>query len=173
MENLQVVPIPAFEDNYLWLLVRGDKALVVDPGDAAPVLDYLAQHELKLCAILCTHHHGDHVGGIRGLLQHFDVPVYGPAQETIPGRTHPVAEGDTVKIPELGLEFSIIDVPGHTSGHVAYYGAERLFCGDTLFTCGCGRLFEGTCWRRLKSDQGYRFKIDQALKRCSVLHACG
>jgi hydroxyacylglutathione hydrolase len=144
MANVQVVPIPAFEDNYLWLLVRGEQALVVDPGDAAPVLDYLAQHGLKLCAILCTHHHGDHVGGIRTLLQHFDVPVYGPAHETIPSRTHPVAEGDLVKIPELGLEFSVIDVPGHTAGHVAYYGAERLFCGDTLFACGCGRLFEGT-----------------------------
>ncbi len=144
MENLQVVPIPAFEDNYLWLLVRGAKALVVDPGDAKPVLDYLAQHGLELCAILCTHHHADHVGGIRKLLQHFKVPVYGPAHETIPGRTHPVTEGDTVKIPELGLEFSVIDVPGHTAGHVAYYGAERLFCGDTLFACGCGRLFEGT-----------------------------
>lgn len=144
MANIQVVPVPAFEDNYLWLLVSGKQAAVVDPGDASPVLAYLAQHGLALCAILCTHHHGDHVGGIRTLLKQFDVPVYGPAHETIPGCTHPVAEGDTVKIPELGLEFSVIDVPGHTSGHVAYYGAERLFCGDTLFACGCGRLFEGT-----------------------------
>lgn len=144
MANFQVVPIPAFEDNYLWLLVRGDRAVVVDPGDATPVLDYLARHDLKLCAILCTHHHGDHVGGIRVLLQHFKVPVYGPAHETIPGLTHAVTEGDTVEIPELDVKFSVIDVPGHTAGHVAYYGAERLFCGDTLFACGCGRLFEGT-----------------------------
>ena len=144
MANLQVIPLPAFDDNYLWLLVRDEQAIVVDPGDAAPVLDYLAQHGLELCAILCTHHHSDHVGGIRKLLQQFKVPVYGPAHETIPGRTHPVTEGDTVKIPELDLEFSVIEVPGHTAGHVAYYGAERLFCGDTLFACGCGRLFEGT-----------------------------
>lgn len=144
MENLQVVPIPAFDDNYLWLLVRGKQAIIVDPGDAAPVLHYLTQHGLALCAILCTHHHSDHVGGILALLRHFNVPVYGPAHEAIPGRTQAVAEGDVVKIPELALEFSVIDVPGHTAGHIAYYGAERLFCGDTLFACGCGRLFEGT-----------------------------
>ena len=144
MPNLQVIPIPAFDDNYLWLLVRGDKAAVVDPGDAIPILEYLSQHGLQLCAILCTHHHSDHVGGILKLLKHFKVPVYGPAHETIPGRTHAVTEGDKVKIPQLNLEFSVFDVPGHTAGHVAYYGAERLFCGDTLFACGCGRLFEGT-----------------------------
>ena len=144
MKNLQVVPIPAFDDNYLWLLVRGNQAAIVDPGDATPVLDYLAQHHLTLCAILCTHHHGDHVGGIQTLLKKFTVPVYGPAHETIPGLTQAVVEGDLVNIPELGVEFSVIDVPGHTAGHVAYYGAERLFCGDTLFACGCGRVFEGT-----------------------------
>lgn len=141
---LQIVPIPAFEDNYLWLLVRGTHAAVVDPGDAQPVLNYLAQHKLSLCAILITHHHGDHVGGIRELLSQFPVPVYGPAHEKIPGRTQAVTEGDCVRLPELGVEFSVIDVPGHTAGHVAYYGAESLFCGDTLFACGCGRLFEGT-----------------------------
>lgn len=141
---LQVIPIPAFEDNYLWLLVQGQNAVVVDPGDAQPVLRYLEQHQLKLCAILCTHHHGDHVGGNRTLLKHFNVPVYGPAYETIPGLTQPVAEGDCVRLPELDLELRVLDVPGHTSGHVAYYGAESLFCGDALFACGCGRIFEGT-----------------------------
>lgn len=141
---MQIVPIPAFEDNYLWLLVHGTHAAVVDPGDAQPVLHYLAQHKLSLCAILITHHHGDHVGGIRELLSHFPVPVYGPAHEKIPGRTQALTEGDCVRLPELGVELSVIDVPGHTAGHVAYYGAETLFCGDTLFACGCGRLFEGT-----------------------------
>ena len=144
MENLQVVPIPAFDDNYLWLLVRGKHALVVDPGDAAPVLDYLMAHALELCAILCTHHHADHVGGIKTLLKKFPVPVYGPAHETIPGRTQAVSQDDLVKIPKMELTFRVFDVPGHTAGHVAYYGAERLFCGDTLFACGCGRVFEGT-----------------------------
>jgi len=141
---IQIIPIPAFEDNYLWLLVHGAYAAVVDPGDAQPILHYLAQHHLTLSAILCTHHHGDHVGGIRQLLSHHPVPVYGPAHESIPGRTHAVAECDHVRLPELDLELAVIDVPGHTAGHVAYYGAESLFCGDALFACGCGRLFEGT-----------------------------
>ena len=141
---LQVITIPAFEDNYLWLLVHGNYAAVIDPGDAHPILRYLDQHQLTLCAILCTHHHSDHVGGNRELLARFPVPVYGPAHESIPGRTQAVVEDDCVKLPELELEFRVIDVPGHTAGHVAYYGAERLFCGDTIFACGCGRLFEGT-----------------------------
>jgi len=144
MHMIKIIPIPAFEDNYLWLLVHGAYAAVVDPGDAQPILHYLAQHHLTLSAILCTHHHGDHVGGIRQLLSHHPVPVYGPAHESIPGRTHAVAEGDHVRLPELDLELAVIDVPGHTAGHVAYYGAESLFCGDALFACGCGRLFEGT-----------------------------
>jgi len=141
---LQIIPIPAFEDNYLWLIVRGRHAAVVDPGDAEPVLQYLDHHQLSLCAILCTHHHGDHVGGNRILLQRFSVPVYGPARETIPGLTNKVAEGDRISLPQLDLELHVLDVPGHTIGHVAYYGAESLFCGDALFACGCGRIFEGT-----------------------------
>ena len=144
MHMLQIIPIPAFDDNYLWLLVHGHHAAVVDPGDAEPVLQYLEQHQLTLRAILCTHHHGDHVGGNRKLLKRFSVPVYGPAHETIPGLTHPVSEGDRVQLPELDLELRVLDVPGHTKGHVAYYGAESLFCGDALFACGCGRIFEGT-----------------------------
>ena len=139
-----VIAIPAFEDNYLWLLVHGQYAAVVDPGDAGPVWDYLVRHQLTLCAILCTHHHGDHIGGIRALLAHGTVPVFGPAHETIPGRSVAVQQGDRVRLSELELEFEVLDVPGHTAGHVAYYGAERLFCGDTVFGCGCGKLFEGT-----------------------------
>jgi hydroxyacylglutathione hydrolase len=141
---LQVIPLPAFRDNYIWLLRAGRSAAVVDPGDAAPVLDYLALHGLALVAILNTHHHGDHVGGNRELLEKFDVPVYGPRHESIPGLTHPVEESSRVVLPALDLELQVLDVPGHTRGHVAYYGANSLFCGDTLFSCGCGRLFEGT-----------------------------
>ena len=141
---LQIVPLPAFRDNYIWLLRVGRSAAVVDPGDAGPVLNYLSLHNLSLAAILNTHHHGDHVGGNRELLDKFDVPVYGPRQESIPGLTQPVDASSTVSLPALALEFKVLDVPGHTRGHVAYYGANSLFCGDTLFSCGCGRLFEGT-----------------------------
>lgn len=141
---LEIVPVGAFKDNYVWTLRRGSKAAVVDPGDARPVLEYLARESLELSAILATHHHADHVGGIAELRRHRDVPVYGPRREPIPTVTHPVSEGDTVTLPALGVTFSVLDIPGHTRAHVAYYGAGALFCGDTLFACGCGRLFEGT-----------------------------
>jgi hydroxyacylglutathione hydrolase len=139
-----IIPIPAFADNYIWLVRRGDMAVVVDPGDAAPVIEYLDRERIEPCAIINTHHHGDHVGGNRALLARWPVPVFGPASEQIPGRTHPLTEGDTVNIPEVGLTLSVLDIPGHTSGHIACYGHGMVFCGDTLFAAGCGRLFEGT-----------------------------
>ena len=141
-----IIPIPAFRDNYIWLLREGRHAAVVDPGDAAPVLAYLDANGLELAAIIATHHHGDHVGGIPDLLRRFDVPVYGPAQEAIPGRTHALGQGDAIVVPGIGVAFDVIDIPGHTAGHIAFYsaGQEILFCGDTLFAAGCGRIFEGT-----------------------------
>lgn len=124
------------------------KAAVVDPGDAAPVMAQLEREGLELVAILNTHHHGDHVGGNRALLARWPVPVYGPARETIPGVTRTLVEGDTFTVPEIGLELSVLDVPGHTAGHIACVGrladGPIVFCGDTLFAGGCGRLFEGT-----------------------------
>lgn len=141
---MDIVPLPALRDNYVWTLRDARHAAVVDPGEARPVLEYLERERLELCAILATHHHPDHVGGIPELLAHRRVPVYGPKGEPIATLTHPVAEGDTVSIPELALALSVLDIPGHTRAHVAYYGAGSLFCGDTLFACGCGRLFEGT-----------------------------
>jgi hydroxyacylglutathione hydrolase len=141
---LSIVPVAAFKDNYVWTLRDERHAAVVDPGEAAPVLDYLARENLRLVAILATHHHPDHVGGIAELVGKFRVPVFGPRNEPIPTLTQPVSEGDRVAIPELGLTFDVLDIPGHTRAHVAYYGAGALFCGDTLFACGCGRLFEGT-----------------------------
>jgi hydroxyacylglutathione hydrolase len=141
---LEIVPLPALKDNYIWTLRDGRHAAVVDPGDARPVLEYLAREKLELAAILATHHHPDHVGGIPELLARQRVPVFGPKSEPIATLTQPVGEGDTVAIPELGVTLSVLDIPGHTRAHIAYYGVESLFCGDTLFACGCGRLFEGT-----------------------------
>lgn len=143
---LKILAVPAFEDNYLWLIHDGKHAAVVDPGDAAPIVAALNTHKLSLIAILLTHHHGDHVGGVPELLSRFKVPVFGPRSEAIAGVTHALAEGDSVTIPEFSLTLSVLDVPGHTRGHIAYVAQEQgwLFCGDTLFAGGCGRLFEGT-----------------------------
>ena len=139
-----IIPIPAFSDNYIWLLRDGNIAAVVDPGDAAPVIAYLEREGLTLSAILATHHHGDHVGGIPALLARGKVPVFGPAGEAIPGRTHALAEGDAIVVPGLDLKLSVLDIPGHTAGHIAFVGKDLVFSGDTLFAAGCGRLFEGT-----------------------------
>jgi hydroxyacylglutathione hydrolase len=143
-----IIPIPAFADNYIWLLRVGGAAVVVDPGDAAPVQAYLDDEGLDLAAIVATHHHGDHVGGVEALVASRPVPVYGPARETIPARTHALGEGDRVVLGDVGLELRVLDVPGHTAGHIAYTGRVAdvpvLFCGDTLFAAGCGRIFEGT-----------------------------
>jgi hydroxyacylglutathione hydrolase len=144
IKDFEVVPLRAFRDNYIWLLRNERYAVPVDPGDAQPVLEYLQRERLELCAVLATHHHPDHVGGIADLLAHRAVPVYGPGKEPITTLTHPLEEGDELEIPRLGLRFSVVDIPGHTRAHIAYYGADCLFCGDTLFACGCGRLFEGT-----------------------------
>jgi len=144
---MNLLALPAFTDNYIWMLHDGHHAVVVDPGDAAPVHEALDRLQLVLAGILVTHHHGDHVGGIDALRARLQGPVYGPARERIPQPFTPLNEGDAVEL--LGLRFSVIDVPGHTAGHIAYLqqGAPKaplLFCGDTLFSGGCGRLFEGT-----------------------------
>lgn len=152
MDIVDVIPVPAFRDNYIWLIHDGRHAVAVDPGDAGPVEDFLQRRGLALAAVLITHHHPDHVGGLQALLAHRRVPVYGPAREAIAGVDHPVAEGDVVTIAAPRLSLAVFDVPGHTAGHVAYYAAASapggppgsLFCGDTLFSAGCGRLFEGS-----------------------------
>jgi len=143
-DGLHIDPIPAFQDNYIWTLARGGRAVVVDPGDAAPVLRALLQRDLTLDAIVVTHHHADHVGGVAALLQERAVPVHGPAQTPYTGVTHPLAAGDVVSL--LGYPFRVLAVPGHTLDHIAYWSPELavLFCGDTLFAAGCGRLFEGS-----------------------------
>lgn len=143
-----IEPIRAFSDNYIWLLHDGSIAWVVDPGDAAPVEAALKERGLELQGILVTHHHPDHVGGVDVLLQGRRIPVYGPAESPAGCISERMREGDTVDV--LGLEFSVLETPGHTLDHIAYYAAESdndvpvLLCGDTLFAGGCGRVFEGT-----------------------------
>jgi len=158
MMPIQITPIPAFQDNYLWLIHNSQNAIIVDPGDAGPVQAYLNQHNLKLCAILITHHHPDHIGGVVELQRHAgNIPIFGPLADQQSGRidmiTTGCTEGASVQIAQLGLTLQVLEVPGHTSTHIAYYSAQldSLFCGDTLFAGGCGRLFEGTPAQMLSS----------------------
>lgn len=142
---IQISALPAFTDNYIWLLQDPDthRCAVVDPGDAAPVQAWLnANPEWTLSDILITHHHHDHVGGVEQLKKMTRATVYGPASENIPGRDVALKDNDRVHV--LGCDFDVIEVPGHTLGHIAFYHKGLLFCGDTLFAAGCGRLFEGT-----------------------------
>lgn len=134
--------IPAFKDNYIWLLTQGRRAFVVDPGDAAPVVARLEAEGLALEGILITHHHADHQGGVAELAARYGPKVYAPSRESITGCTHPLAGGESIAV--LGEDCRVIAVPGHTLGHLAYHFPGLLFCGDTLFGAGCGRLFEGT-----------------------------
>lgn len=134
--------IPAFKDNYIWLLTCGQRAAVVDPGDAAPVIARLEADGLSLESILITHHHADHQGGVAALVERWHPTVFTPGSESITGCTCPLSGGETINV--LGQTLSVMAVPGHTLGHLAYYTPGALFCGDTLFGAGCGRLFEGT-----------------------------
>lgn len=141
-----IIPLRAFRNNYIWALHSPDhcRLTIVDPGDPTPVLSYLNKNNLKLSAILITHHHHDHIAGLSELCQRFQgVIVYGPENEAIPEITSPVSEGMSVSLWE-GQALKIMEIPGHTRDHVAYYDDKIIFCGDTLFSSGCGRLFEGT-----------------------------
>lgn len=140
----QVVALRAFADNYIWTLRDATHAVVVDPGDAQPVLDYLEREKLQLAAILNTHHHADHVGGNAALLARHPAPVYGPRDERIAEVSVRLADGEGFKLPHFGIAMETLEIPGHTRSHVAFFGGGMLFCGDTLFAAGCGRLFEGT-----------------------------
>jgi len=151
---MKLIALPAFSDNYLWLWQQDQRAVVVDPGDAAPVLQALADHGLTLAAILVTHHHADHVGGVRELHLATGAQVFGPAREEVPAPFTPVMHGDHLEL--LSQTVAVLDVPGHTAGHVAYFlpnapHSPVLFCGDTLFSGGCGRIFEGTPAQMLAS----------------------
>ena len=143
---MTIIPISAFNDNYIWLLINDKHQCVcIDPGDAAPVISYLNKHQLKLTDILITHHHYDHIGGVEKLIKNYNyVNVYGPIDERMPQVTKPLIEGDVISI--YDLDFQILSIPGHTSSHIAYYcpASPMIFCGDTLFSAGCGRVFDGT-----------------------------
>jgi hydroxyacylglutathione hydrolase len=145
---MKIEAIPTLQDNYVWAVHNGHSAILVDPGEAGPILSWLTDRGMTARAILVTHHHHDHVGGISRLLGHFSIPVYGPARGA--AKTLATNEGETLNFSDIGLNFKIIETPGHTLDHVCYVGQDiqneqlHLFCGDTLFSCGCGRLFEGT-----------------------------
>ena len=143
---IEIIPVTALKDNYIWLLENkiNQSTVIVDPSEHDPVLEIIKTKGLIPAAILITHHHWDHVGGISGLIHEYNIPVYTPKKEVVIGSTNPVSEGDSINFPELGLKIRVLDVPGHTSGAIAYYTEKMIFTGDTLFTGGCGRLFEGT-----------------------------
>ena len=149
----EVTPIPAFRDNYIWMLHRNGHAVVVDPGDAAPVLEALDARQLQLDAILITHHHDDHTGGVDALRDACDAEVYAPAAGRYRFPHLPVAEAGVILLPGIGARMTVMETPGHTLDHVVYFDAGHLFCGDTLFSCGCGRLFEGSCVQLYQSLQ--------------------
>ncbi len=145
MPKIEVTAVPAFSDNYIWLINSdGNSCTVVDPGDAQAVIQVLQEKGLDLEYILITHHHPDHIGGVMRLQELTGAEVFAPEDPRITGQSRTVAEDDTIGLSSLGLEFKVLEVPGHTSSHIAYYGHGCLFCGDTLFSVGCGRLFEGS-----------------------------
>lgn len=148
---MQLHPVPAFQDNYIWVLTDGKDAIVVDPGDAAPVIKYLDEQQLNLTALLITHHHFDHIGGIDALVDKYgSFPIYGPKLNDIPHMSHPLSGGEKITLAAPAITMQVLAVPGHTLGHLAFYVESKtnespfLFCGDTLFANGCGRLFEGS-----------------------------
>jgi len=150
--SLNISAIPAFSDNYIWMIDNGGKSCaVIDPGEAEPVLDILQQKGLELTHILLTHHHHDHIGGVKELLEHYDANVFGPADDRIPFQQQVCHEGDMVDLAGLDVQFSVLEVPAHTRSHIAFVADSILFCGDTLFSLGCGRFFEGTATDMQKS----------------------
>ena len=143
------------------------RALIVDPGVAAPVFSFLTKHQLTLSGILITHHHWDHTNGVTEIIADYPVPVFGPQNEPVAGMTNKVGEGDIVSFPNFPLQFSVLDIPGHTKGHIAYYASGILFCGDTLFAAGCGRLFEGTAEQLYSSLQKMAALPDETAVYCA------
>ncbi len=167
-DGIHITAIPAFSDNYIWCLHNDHHAVVVDPGDAEPVMQFCQQHELELAAVLITHHHHDHTGGIPRLVAaNPSLPVIGPANDQISGLTKRVDEGDDVHLNVLDLTLVVVELPGHTLDHIGFYGHGVLFCGDTLFSGGCGRLFEGTPAQMLHSLNKLKRLPDETKVYCA------
>ena len=142
---IHIDPIEAFQDNYIWLIHNDQNSIIVDPGDAKPVISALERKKLNLVAILITHHHADHIGGVIALQEKYPhIKIFGPQKDKYDFVNISLKNGDEINIPELQINYKIIEIPGHTQGHIAYYDMKNLFCGDTLFACGCGRIFDGT-----------------------------
>ncbi|MHB9592062.1 hydroxyacylglutathione hydrolase [Enterobacter mori] len=170
---MNLISIPAFQDNYIWVLVDDDRrCIIVDPGESVPVLQAIEENGWHPQAILLTHHHNDHVGGVPDLVAAFPhLVVYGPAETQDKGTTQVVEEGENILI--LGYEFSVFATPGHTSGHLCFYSKPYLFCGDTLFSGGCGRLFEGTPAQMYQSLQKINALPDDTLICCAHEYTLG
>ena len=144
-KQIHIDPIEAFEDNYIWLIRNDQNCIIIDPGIAAPVIACLERRNLKLIAILITHHHADHIGGVIELQEKYPhIKIFAPQKDKYNFVNIGLKNGDEINIPELQINYKIIEIPGHTQGHIAYYDMKNLFCGDTLFACGCGRIFDGT-----------------------------
>ena len=166
---MEIRYLPVFKDNYIWLIIDNahTKAIVVDPGDAPPLLRFLQEKQLECAAILVTHHHRDHTNGVTELIHHYPVPVYGPENSVMSGITHPVKESDCLSFPFLESAFTVLATPGHTLDHIAYLVSGMLFCGDTLFSGGCGRVFEGTAAQMLDSLQKIAALPDETKVYCA------
>ncbi|WP_409075269.1 hydroxyacylglutathione hydrolase [Pantoea sp. C3] len=164
---MNLTSIPALQDNYIWTLTDNEgKCLIVDPGEAQPVVEKVKANGWQPVAILLTHHHNDHVGGVKTLLEHFpDIEIFGPQETADKGAKTLVSEGDQVSV--LGMTFDVIATPGHTLGHISYYSAPYLFCGDTMFSSGCGRLFEGTAEQMYQSFQKLNTLPEETLVCCA------
>lgn len=164
---MNLTSIPALQDNYIWTLTDNEgKCLIVDPGEAQPVVEKVKANGWQPIAILLTHHHNDHVGGVKTLLEHFpDIEIFGPQETADKGAKTLVSEGDQVSV--LGMTFDVIATPGHTLGHISYYSAPYLFCGDTMFSGGCGRLFEGTAEQMHQSFQKLNALPEETLVCCA------